>query len=174
MDSTANRLSLFSFAVEHRHGEKHSDGAYKTARTYLDFVVDGSSLGKLTGSKKQDLVSFLATGFTEVEVDKAFRRLLLDQPADLPGNRRSIYVCGECGDVGCGAVTVEILDTDNGIVWRNFGYENNWENKINFSGLEQIGPFTFQKNQYRETLLGALEKLRELNSTRKDFPGSAN
>ncbi|MGB7763409.1 MAG: hypothetical protein WBL33_00140, partial [Candidatus Acidiferrales bacterium] len=136
---------------------------------YLDFVIDGCSVGELIGAKKRDQITFLATGF--LEVNYALRRLLLQEPADLPRNRRSIYVCPECGDIGCGAVTVEVLDAGDAILWRNFGYENNWEEGVNLSGLEHIGPFAFEKERYREAFTEALEKLNELNSMLKNSSG---
>ena len=69
---------------------------------------------------------------------------------------------------------MEILDAGDTILWRNFGYENNWEDRVDFSGLESVGPFTFEKKKYEEALLGALEKLSELNATPTNSPGPVN
>jgi hypothetical protein len=32
-----------------------------------------------------------------------------------------LYVCPECGDIQCGAMTVEITKTGNTYTWQNFG-----------------------------------------------------
>jgi hypothetical protein len=40
-----------------------------------------------------------------------------------------MYVCAECGDLGCGAVTAAVEVGDDKVVWRDFGYQNNYEPK---------------------------------------------
>jgi len=158
-----NRSSL-SFTAAHRPGEKLPGGAFKTARTFLDFVVDGSSLGELIKARKHDLVSFLVAGFAESETARGVRRLLLQEPADLPNNRRSLYVCPECGDLGCGAVTVEVIDAGDSFRWQRFGYENTYEDKVDFSSFEDVGPFAFEKSSCELELNTALEKLKSLGA----------
>jgi len=156
--------SSLSFTVAHRPGENLRGGAFKTARTFLDFVVDGRSLGELIKARKRDIVSFLIADFAESETARGVRRLLLQEPADLPNNRRSLYICPECGDLGCGAVTVEVIDTGDSFRWQRFGYENTWEDKLDFSCFENVGPFAFEKSSYQLELNMALEKLKSLDS----------
>ena len=108
-------------------------GGGRARRDYLDFVVDGQSLGALVGG---DLVSCLGWMIPN-ENDAALRRLLLDAPADLPNERRILYVCPECGDIGCGAITLQVDREGEFVTWRNFGYENNYE-EIQTQGYEEI------------------------------------
>ena len=115
---------------------------------YLDFIVDGQSVMGLVGG---DFASCLGWMLPEAN-DAALRRLLLEEPADLPNNRRSLYLCPECGDLGCGGVTIEITQIADTIVWRSFGYENNYSDWVEFEGYENIGPFTFNAEQYRSIL----------------------
>src|SRR5688572_20373327 len=98
------------------------DGDGKTVRKFLDFIVDGQSLHALVGNKL-DSVSCLAQWPRMAETQKALDRLLLLEPADFPNNRRSLYVCGECGDLGCGAVSITIVEQDDTFTWHSFGYE---------------------------------------------------
>jgi len=95
----------------HRRGlpaEKYSAEIW-----FLDFVLDGKSLFETLGAP--DLVSCLAWFPAIDAVAKDVDRLLLRAPADFPNDRRSLYVCPACGDIGCGAVTVVITEHDDKI-----------------------------------------------------------
>jgi hypothetical protein len=52
----------------------------------------------------------ICAGFVESETLKAVDRLLLMSDADFPNDRRSLFVCAECGDLGCGASWGERLN----------------------------------------------------------------
>lgn len=49
-----------------------------------------------------------------------------------------LYVCPECGDIGCGAITVNILDLGDRIVWRDFAYETNYGVTEEYSNIKPI------------------------------------
>lgn len=70
----------------------------------------------------------------------------------LPSERILLYVCADCGDFGCGALTTKIEFTENTVIWSDFAYENASEL---FEKYPQIGPFEFNKTQY----LKAFEQL---------------
>ena len=151
--------ALLQLTPRRREGERHANGTYKSARTFLDFVVNGQSLWEALG-KKHDIVSVVCAEFSVEETAKAVNRLLLADGADLPKDRRYLFICPECGDLGCGALTLEV-DKENGqIVWRNFGYENNWEDKVELSAYAEIGPFTFDAEKYERTLIQAKANFR--------------
>lgn len=94
--------------------------------------------------------------FEPEENVKAVRRLLLEEPADLPNNRRTLYVCPECGDIGCGAVSLVVERAGDKVVWRDFGYENNYEDVVRTEGYEDVGPFAFDPADYAAALKKAL------------------
>jgi hypothetical protein len=127
---------------------------------YLDFVVDGQSLYELIGSCF-DTVSCLALWSSAEERMKVLKRLLLREEADFLNNRIALYVCGECGGLDCGAVSLVIEEQEQTMVWREFGYENGWEEGVEF--FEEIGPFMFSKQQYQETLEQARVTLQDTN-----------
>ena len=56
-----------------------------------------------------------------------------------------LYVCADCGDLGCGALTAQISFTENSVVWSDFAYENASETLENYP---EIGPFEFEKEAY--------------------------
>jgi len=132
--------------------KRRAGGGGRTQRNFLDFIVDGQSLSAVVGDQISCLGSFVSD-----ENAKAVRRLLLEEPADLPDNRRTLYVCPECGDIGCGAVSLVVERVDKKIIWRDFGYENNYESGIRVEGFEEIGPFAFNADEYEKVLKQAID-----------------
>ena len=95
-------------------------------------------------------------------LDFVVKRLLLEENANLPNDRRSLFVCSECGDLGCGAITAVISKREKTITWGNFGYENTYEDKIGLDDYSAVGPFTFNIAVYESTLHQALDRLKNL------------
>ena len=97
-------LSLLELVPATRIGVKLPGGVYKSERHFFDFVVNGRSLWEEVG-KPKDMVSVLCFEYAREETIKAANRLLLNENAVIPNDRRSLFICSECGDIGCGAVT---------------------------------------------------------------------
>jgi len=135
----------------HRKGETFKDGSTKADRKYIDFIVSGQSLGELFGIAESDLIGTF--GWID---NKEYERRQIDEflgkekPESETG-RTSYYVCPECGDIECGAITAKIEVTDTSVIWKDFGYENN-SAEPNLEDYKQIGPFTFDKTEYFNTL----------------------
>lgn len=130
--------------------KRRDGGGGKTERDYLDFVIDDVSLSEKFG----DSISCL--GWTvSIENEKAVRRLLLEKPSDLPNNRRSLYICPECGDLGCGAVSIVVEQNGDQITWRDFAYQNNYLDPL-IEEYQDLGPFVFDKTDYEKVLKSAL------------------
>ena len=131
--------------------KRRTGGGGRTQRDFLDFVIDGQSLSAVVG----DQISCLGW-FVPEENAKAARRLLLEEPADLPENRRTLYVCPECGDIACGAVSLVVERVENKIIWRDFGYEN-YEGVVRGEGFEGVGPFVFDRSEYEKVIKQAID-----------------
>jgi len=142
-----------------REGTQYANGTSKSERHFLDFVVDGKSLWEALG-ERHDMVSILCAEYSSGETAKAVGRLLLNGKADLPNARRSFFVCSECGDLGCGAITAVVERQDETITWKAFGYENAYEDKILLDAYSTVGPFTFDATAYERTLVQAMDLLR--------------
>jgi hypothetical protein len=152
--------ALLELVPATRIGVKYPDGSYKSERHFLDFVVSGQSLWEKVG-KPKDMVSVFCYEYAREETIKAANRLLLTENAGLPADRRSLFICSECGDIGCVAITALVARDGHSIVWKAFGYENNYEKKnILLDDYKQIGPFTFDLEHYERTLLQANESLK--------------
>lgn len=88
----------------------------------------------------------------------------VEKPALLNG-RTSLFVCRECGDIGCGAITVRISISDETVVWKDFGWETDYS-EPRLDEFKAVGPFTFKKNQY----IKLFEELLELTKNSKNLP----
>ena len=69
-------------------------------------------------------------------------------------------MCAECGDLGCGAITVSIKRADDRVVWCDFGYENTYEAQVLRDEYANVGPFEFEFHHYQSALLSAIERLK--------------
>src|SRR4026208_1110056 len=98
MNTVLSRLELAWRIRQGAETRKHRD--------YLDFVIDGRSLGDLLGAAQSDLIGRLGWGDLRGYDYQFKRQLLLESPSELETGRQLLYVCPECGDVGCGAITV--------------------------------------------------------------------
>lgn len=125
-------------------------GGIQTERTYLDFIVDGRSLQELL--QPGDLIGCLGWGSADAE-RRSVQQLLLRAPSEIPSGRVALYVCPECGDLACGAITVRIEEGPDGFVWREFGFERGYDEALqeNTSYLS-VGPFLFNKTDYWQCL----------------------
>jgi hypothetical protein len=151
------RLSTLDFAFRQRPYVKLPGGTFRSERNYLDFVVDGYSLADGT---RYDLVSILCKEWVPEERERAVRRLLREEAADFPDDRRSLLVCPACGDIGCGAVSIVVSLSNKTVLWHEFGYQNNYEPEIHGEHLKSMGPFEFDLDDYKSKLVRALDMLK--------------
>ena len=121
-------------------------------------MVNGASLREMLKTTNITPLGWLHSPWTE----KSISRLLGNEPPDFPNNRQSLYVCAECADLGCGAVSVVIERSGNEVVWRDFGYQNNYDDSIDLESYEYIGPFRFEAKAYGEAIGSAVKGYENL------------
>lgn len=133
-----------------------SSGLGRTERRFLDFVIDGVPL-----SSRLTVDSISPFGWLDAhEQEASIDRLLGQSPPDMPNGRNTLYVCAECADIGCGAVTLLIQSERGHIIWRDFGFENDYEDVVQTHDFQDIGPFTFDATQYDELF----ERIRRMTT----------
>lgn len=121
-------------------------GKNQTPREYFDFFVSGKSLRTILDIEDNDLITLFGWG-TNSEYDRRILNVFrLKEKSELESGRVMIYVCPECGDIDCGAITAIIKDFGDRIIWSDFGYETG------YGGLtetyEQIEPIEFDRTSY--------------------------
>lgn len=123
---------------------------YKTGRVFADFVVDGVALSSVV-RKKADLIPVLGWGAEKVQ-DDVVNRLLLSLPSEFPGNRYALFVCPECGDMSCGAVTAAIERDGEAVVWRDWGYQNDYDGEPPAHDHLELGEYRFHWPEYERVI----------------------
>jgi hypothetical protein len=126
-----------------------SSSSRSSEREFLDFVVDGSPLHPLL---RRDVVSVLATDLPAAIVATEVSRLLLDSPSEFADGRRLLYSCPECGDLGCGGVTAEIIIDNTNVTWQDFGWQTNYDPEVHRDWFGKFGPYRFELPEYRAAL----------------------
>jgi hypothetical protein len=132
--------------VLHRPGGSGCHG-----RISVDFRVNDRSLYEATGASRRDMCGRFSSDLKpkhNKQSEKAFRT---GTPADTDDGRLMLFVCPECGDLGCGAVTFRLTIRDDRVVWSEFAYENGYE-AGDFETLAHLGPFEFEREQYRTAI----------------------
>jgi len=128
--------------------EAHRAGGNgKTARIYSDFYVSGTRLLDLLGWPDADFITPLGWGAVEVQRSAIANFLSCQKPSHSNG-RCPLYICPECADFGCGAVTARVEREGDFIVWRDFAFENGYEEPR----LYDLTPLRFDATGYEHTL----------------------
>lgn len=132
------RLSILQLVLMHE------------GRATFDYLIDRKSLAQILDITKFGLVGRLERDRPS-ENAATVRVLTAVAPADLDPNRVILFGCSECGDIGCGAVTVAVTRDDDTFTWADFAHENNYDESmtVRFPG---VGPFTFDADAYRSVL----------------------
>lgn len=124
----------------------------KTRVEHQCFYVDGTSLLELVNraaGRDFDFVSPLGWGDTGHQ-RAAAERLQGVAEGDLPSGRVAVFICPECGDLGCGSVGVRIEEQDGLFEWSDFAYENDYN--PDDTHVYEIGPFAFAAQSYLEAI----------------------
>lgn len=125
-------------------------------RQFLDFAFDSKPIYPTVVANGVDNITPIWIGGDEWS-RSAIHRLLSEAGPDAPDGRVSVYVCAECADLGCGAITVVVERGDGTVSWRDWGYQNTYEEGfVVIAGLPDV---TFDAAQYDSTLRDALDRL---------------
>ena len=58
------------------------------------------------------------------EQKRILKEFRLQKKTQLTGDRIELYICECCGDIGCGAITVKIIEKGDKIVWTHFANQS--------------------------------------------------
>lgn len=115
---------------------------------YLEYLVDGVPLLRRLGWGDARLIGKL--GWRHPRQDRrAVNRFLLQEEPELGNGRHMLYVCPDCADISCGALTGCVEKAGSFYVWRDFGYENDYEEGPRRAEFATVGPFWFPEQSYQ-------------------------
>ena len=64
-----------------------------------------------------------------------------------------------CGDLGCGAVTVELTVHPDAVTWSDWGFQTNYEEEVHRDRVPTFGMLTFDWAEYAAALQRALDRI---------------
>jgi hypothetical protein len=141
-----------------RHPESH----------YLEFVIDGQLL-----TERLPLARGLITPLNRAwlpMVHGAIEELLGRRPTDgLGPGRVALFVCGECGDLACGAVTATLTVEDDTVTWSDFAWDNGYEPTDPMENAPD--PIAFARVDYTDLFAGAEERVAAFPYDELDHQG---
>ncbi|HEX9058805.1 MAG TPA: oxidoreductase [Clostridia bacterium] len=136
--------------------EVRKGGVNKTEIWFADLIINEVSLYKLLKDRGFDLISCLGWSFIDIQQNEIDKFLLKGLP-DFKNYRYAIYVCPECGDLGCGAISIKIERQGEIVIWSDFGFEDNLEiEAVKYDKLKDIGPFYFRYDNYEGIIKSTL------------------
>lgn len=147
-----------SLSVELLHREGFQSGLIKvTERLSLDFLVDGQSLYTMLmeAYDTPDVMGAFVADRPQAnrETQAIF---LLRRPDPELKTRVKLFICPECGDLDCGAMTMEITNYGDGYTWQNFAFEGYpGDDLVEHITFPDIGPFTFSAKDYERLMESA-------------------
>jgi hypothetical protein len=127
---------------------------YRRPREYIDILVNGRSLADLCDVDRRDLIGMLEpedlkNPLPSQDVFNMFKRmgrlpreLALEIPVLYENRRVHIYGCPECGDLECGSVTMQLLETPTSVIWQKFD-----------DGREKIAAYITEDKSFHDTNL---------------------
>lgn len=149
------QLSTLTFKSTVRLGGS-SNGCTTVERCFSDFRIDDRSLLETlvtADGGHSDFMSGFVSGFSEQNLLFADSLLRCSQ-SEVEPYRVLIYICPECGDIGCGAYSVQIRGRRSEIIWEEFAYENGYEEP---RVIRNFGPFKFSLTPYVSAVKAASE-----------------
>lgn len=129
----------------------YSNGCTVAERCSIDFLINERSLliALVTAAgDHSDYMGCFVKGLPEPN-NLSNSRLLLRDHAETESGRILLYLCPECGDIGCGSYSVHVRQNDDCFTWESFAYENGYEEPLIIEG---VGPFTFEKHAYEAAI----------------------
>ena len=119
----------------------------RTRCDYKDYFINGKRLADIL-----DIGDFIPPfGWLDSEVEKHFAEMLLGgKPSDLRAGRIPLFVCPECVDYGCGVGTCQIEIKDDKVIWREFGWETNYEEELNQEDIDKTLVLSFDISEYQK------------------------
>ncbi len=124
---------------------------------FLDVVINGRPLMDIDEIAELDTVSRFDFADLDAARTCVSELTLNDSTAD--SRAILLYVCPLCGDLGCGAVQVQVSRSAYNFDWGSFSYVNGIDDPKPLA----IGPFKFEADAYLKTMLAVPDRLRQLN-----------
>lgn len=142
--------------------EKHEIIKNNNIIIFYDYVIDNKTLKDILNKQLKSSSNLFIDyknlippfGFlSEDQKKRIINQLLLQEHSDFKPGRIPLYLCSECGSYDCGAVTVEIIQDKDTIIWQNFALEYNYNEDIFYFNENNHLKFCFTEELYYKIIL---------------------
>jgi hypothetical protein len=136
----------------------------RAERHSVDFVVDGVSLFAATRAGALDLCGCFSPDYAtwpnelvRDENERMAKIFTFESPPEIERDRVALFICPQCGDLACGAITFRLSRADDTVRWSDFAFENGYdEEQTDFDSYSAIGPFEFAVEDYMAVIRRAV------------------
>ena len=128
------------------------------SRRFHDYVISGVRLSTMIEAR--DNIGVF--GWLGEPAQVAFARQFLgEELSRLAPGRVAIFVCPECGDLGCQCISARLIEDRDSFTWTDFGFEADYDGGP--VHLLDVRPLRFAKEPYRAAMrqIAAMAPLRQ-------------
>lgn len=136
------KISKLSFAIRKNNSDQ-----------FVDILVDGESMYATLGINDSGMSTVLSTAFAQSSVSEFanyFDGKFMDP--ELKSGIAPFYVCGECGDYGCGVLGWKVEFNDKIVKWSDFQWDDNIDSEEYDSDMLDIPDLFFTQHQYADAV----------------------
>jgi len=136
----------------------NGDTAQANEHAFLDWTVNGQLLRSMLGWEKPPSdTTCMVTGW-DLAAGLAWLESLRSAGAgEFPDGRAAVLVCQECGDLECGALSVDVSRDATTVRWSHFGWQVPRE--LGFHPLDVPLILEFAANDYDGLLTSLAQRL---------------
>ena len=125
---------------------------------FLDWTLNGRLLRTMLGWENPPSDCTCMVSGWDLEAGLAWlESLRFTRSGGFPDGRAAVFVCPECGDLECGALSVDVTRESSTVRWADFGWQVPREN--GFQPLDVPLGFEFAAVDYDELLTSLAERL---------------
>jgi hypothetical protein len=127
---------------------------------FLDFSINRRPLSDIVEATRGWIGVF---GWQAQKIELASAcQLLRREPSPLTSGRVPLYICAECGDLGCGCIAVSVHELEECVVWSELSRDGYGTRKTGFelddapdapvSSFPEVRDYYFLRSEYEAAL----------------------
>lgn len=152
-DGKRNQLGLTPASTS------YTDAGREVEVVFEDWTIDGTPLRSLLGWARppQEMTPLSSAGFWPRVAAQNLHELLGEVPSEFEDGRVPLLRCPIDADLGCAALSTQLVLLDDAVIWENIGWQNNYEPYVQDDDEPPLR-FTFDRDAYDSLLRHTLAR----------------
>ena len=157
MGEAHHRLGLTPASTSYTNGASGEIREVEVA--FEDWTVDGTPLRSLLGWARppQQMTPLCGDSFWPRVAVEHLRQLLGEAPGEFDDGRVAMLRCPIDADLGCAALSMQLVLASDAVTWSDFSWQNNYE-PFDEEGRILDLSFSFDRPSYESTLRQTLAR----------------